>query len=230
LVRAGRVAEAETELAKIAAAERPHPLLDELTGFVNRFKAPGDGGTDAAEARDADAGAGAAAAALDPKRLPELDTAPAPAAAEKLPTGDFRTRLTLAAKASASGDLERAQALYQSVLAEQPANTEALSGVADVARKRGDSATAQKMYSKVLDANPSYLPALMASADSKWESGDRHGAIALYRRIVEQAGASSDYGQRAQSRIAQGEGESASGGSTTPEAGTKPGDAGAGTP
>jgi predicted Zn finger-like uncharacterized protein len=210
LVRAGRIAEAEAELAKVAAGERQHPLLDELTGFVNRFKAPVDAGTDA---HQADA---AAAAALDPKKLPALDTSPAPVEPERpreekpLPVGDFRTRLTQAASAAHSGDLERAQALYQSVVNEQPGNTEALSGLADVARKRGDSATAQKMYAKVLDANPSYLPALMASADSKWEAGDRKGAIALYRRIVEQAGASSEYGQRAQARIAQGEGTAGS--------------------
>jgi predicted Zn finger-like uncharacterized protein len=227
LVRAGRVSEAEAELAKIAAAERPHPLLDELTGFVNRFKAPADAGADGAAEKDA------GAVALDPEKLPALDTSPAPAGeerpAEKLPAGDFRQRLTQAAKASAGGDLERARVLYQSVLEEQPGNTEALSGVADVARKRGDSATAQKMYEKVLEANPSYLPALMASADAKWDSGDRRGAISLYRRIVEQAGASSDYGQRAQARIAQGEGEPSTASSGTLEAGAKPADAGTGT-
>jgi tetratricopeptide (TPR) repeat protein len=231
LVRAGRVAEAETELAKVAAAPRAHPLLDELTGFVNRFKAPADAGADA-DSNQKDAGA----VALDPKQLPALDTsAPPPSEAKggeakageakgsekALPVGDFRTRLTMASQASASGDLERARTLYQSVLDEQPGNTEALSGIADVARKRGDSATAQKMYAKVLEANPSYLPALMASADAKWEAGDRRGAIALYRRIVEQAGTSTDYGQRAQARIAQGEAASGSSGS---------GDAGSGTP
>jgi tetratricopeptide (TPR) repeat protein len=222
LVRAGRVAEAETELAKIAAAERSHPLIDELTSFVNRFKAPADASTDA---REEDA----ATEALDPKKLPALDTAPPPPGEDKqLPTGDFRSRLTQAAQASAKGDLERARTLYQSVLNEQPGNTEALSGIADVARKRGDSATAQKMYAKVLEANPSYLPALMASADTKWEAGDRKGAITLYRRIVEQAGTSTYYGQRAQARIAQGEGASASA-----DAGSPPGAAGmrdAGTP
>ncbi len=220
LVRAGRGTEAETELAKIAAAERVHPLLDELTSFVNRFKAPADAGADAPEED-------AAVAALDPKKLPALDTTPAPAAApdEKRPTGDFRSRLTQAAGASASGDLARAESLYRSVIAEQPGNTEALSGLADVARKRGDSATAQKMYSKVLEANPSYLPALMASADAKWEAGERKGAITLYRRIVEQAGPSSEYGQRAQARIAQGESE----GTSSSPASTSS-DAGAGTP
>jgi predicted Zn finger-like uncharacterized protein len=229
LVRAGRVGEAETELAKIAATPRPHPLLDELTSFVNRFKAPADAGADA-DANQKDAGA----VALDPKKLPALDTSPPPPGEAKsgeaeakgseknLPVGDFRTRLTMASQASAAGDLERARTLYQSVLDEQPGNTEALSGIADVARKRGDTATAQKMYAKVLDANPSYLPALMASADAKWEAGDRRGAIALYRRIVEQAGTSTDYGQRAQARIAQGDGAGGSSGS--------PSDAGSGTP
>jgi predicted Zn finger-like uncharacterized protein len=217
LVRAGRVSEAETELAKIAAAERPHPLLDELTSFVNRFKAPADASTDA---REEDA-----ATVVDPKQLPALDTTPAPPGEDKqLPTGDFRSRLTQASQASAKGDLERARTLYQSVLNEQPGNTEALSGIADVARKRGDTATAQKMYAKVLEANPSYLPALMASADAKWEAGDRKGAITLYRRIVEQAGTSTDYGQRAQARIAQGEGSSAGtdAGSSSGDAGTSP--------
>ena len=216
LVRAGRVSEAETELAKITAAERSHPLLDELTSFVGRFKAPADASTDA---REEDA-----ATVVDPKKLPALDTTPPPPGEDKqLPTGDFRSRLTQAAQASAKGDLERARTLYQSVLNEQPGNTEALSGIADVARKRGDSATAQKMYAKVLEANPSYLPALMASADAKWDAGDRKGAIALYRRIVEQAGTSTDYGQRAQARIAQGEGASTG---ASADAGSSSGDAG----
>jgi tetratricopeptide (TPR) repeat protein len=201
LVRAGRVVEAGTELAKVENAERPHPLLPELKGFVTRFSAPSDAGADAADAAvTADAEAPAEAAPAD-------GTAPADGAPVGAGTlGDFRKRLTQAAQAVGSGDLARADVLYRSVLNEQPGNTEALAGLADVARRRNDPATASKLYAEVLDANPSYLPALMATADQKWQAGDRKGAIALYRRILEQAGPSTDYGQRAQARIAQGDG------------------------
>jgi predicted Zn finger-like uncharacterized protein len=199
LVRAGRVVEAGTELAKVENADRPHPLLPELKGFVARFSTPLDAGVaDAAASVDAAAPPGAAQA--DGAVATEGVAAAAP------PTGDFRRRLTQAAAAVNSGELSRAEQLYQSVLNEHPGNTEALAGLADVARRRNDTATATKLYADVLEANPSYLPALMATADQKWQAGDRKGAIALYRRVLEQAGPSTDYGQRAQARIAQGEG------------------------
>jgi tetratricopeptide (TPR) repeat protein len=206
LVRAGRVVEAETELAKIAGASRPHPLAEELKSFVARFSAPVDGGAAAPSASAPLTGAAGSSASAA--------TAPAsgersPGSADALPAGDFRVRLTQAAQASSSGDLARAAGLYQSVLSEQPGNTEALSGLADVARRRGDAAGAASLYARVLENNPSYLPALMATADQKWASGDRKGALGVYRRILEQAGPSTDYGQRAQARISEGEGASA---------------------
>ena len=208
LVRAGRGLEAETELAKVTGGEHPHPLADELKSFVGRFSAPLDGGVAPAASVSASAAASASAA-------PSLGAERPAGASEAPPTGDFRTRLTQAAQASARGDLARAMELYQSVVSEQPGNTEALSGLADVARRRGDTATATRLYERVLDANPSYLPALMAVADQKWNSGERKGAVVLYKRVVEQAGPSSEYGQRAQSRIR--ESESATGaGATAP--------------
>jgi predicted Zn finger-like uncharacterized protein len=201
LVRAGRVVEAGTELAKVENATRPHPLLPELKSFVTRFSAPVDAGVDAADAAvTADAETPTDAATLD---------GPAPAdgpSAGSFVGGDFRKRLTQAAAAVSSGDIARAEQLYRSVLNEHPGNTEALAGLADVARRRNDTATASKLYAEVLDANPSYLPALMATADQKWQAGDRKGAITLYRRVLEQAGPSTDYGQRAQARITQGDG------------------------
>lgn len=207
LVRAGRVVEAGTEVAKVESAEHPHPLLPELRAFVARFGAAVDAGADA----DADAAVLADAAA------PATETAPSETGATDVgsasgvttPGGDFRRRLTQAAQAVSFGDLVRAEQLYRSVASEQPGNTEALAGLADVARRRNDTATANRLYAEVLEANPSYLPALMATADQKWQAGDRKGAITLYRRILEQAGASSDYGQRAAARIAQGEGTDA---------------------
>jgi tetratricopeptide (TPR) repeat protein len=193
LVRAGRAIEAETELAKVTAGERPHPLAQELTAFVARFSAPLDGGVDASAAVPS---ATASAASTGTGTAAERG----PAAATPV-AGDFRVRLQQAAQASAHGELTRAEDLYQSVLAQLPGNTEALSGLADVARRRGDTASATRLYERVLDSNPSYLPSLMAVADMKWSSGDHQGAVSYYRRVLEQAGPSSEYGQRAQARI-----------------------------
>jgi predicted Zn finger-like uncharacterized protein len=216
LVRAGRVVEAETELAKIAGASRPHPLAEELRAFVVRFSAPVDAGADGASAASSASASLAASAGTGDAAAPAGERAPG--SVEALPVGDFRVRLTQAAQASSSGDLARAATLYQSVLSEQPGNTEALSGLADVARRRGDLAGAARLYSLVLEKNPSYLPALMATADQKWASGDRKGAISVYKRIVEQAGPSTDFGQRAQARISEGEAS----GSSSPSAPAAP--------
>lgn len=209
LVRAGRVVEAESELAKVTSAAYTHPLLEELKGFVARFSAPLDGGVDAA--RDTTS---------PPATTASTSPAPAspPAGGGSTDTAggfDFRARLRMASEALSRGDLHRAGSLYQSVSDEQPGNTEALAGLADVARRRGDSAGAARLYEQVLNLNPSYLPALMAVADQKWQAGDRRGAAVLYRRVLEHAGASSDYGQRAAARIAESEGGGAAQASPT---------------
>jgi len=187
-------------------------LEEELRAFLKRAK------------QSADSGAGDAApklAAVDPSKLPKLDTSqsaedePRPASAAPAaaaPATDFRARLSQASSALRQGDLARADQLFNSVLAEQPSNTEALAGLGDVAKARHDPSAAAKMYDRVLAENPSYLPALLASADQKWEAGDKAGALVLYRRLLEQAGASSEYGSRAAARIAQGSASSGSAG------------------
>ncbi|MEO7036274.1 MAG: zinc-ribbon domain-containing protein [Polyangiaceae bacterium] len=192
LASAGRIGEAETEFAKVDGRPKPHPLLEELRSFLARAK------------RSVGTSSGSD---LEPKipivdvtKLPKLDTSPAPEA-----TGDFRAHLTQASAALHKGDLARAEQLYNSVLDEQPGSTEALSGLGDVAKARRDPALAAKMYDRVLAGNPSYLPAILASADQKWDAGDKQGAIVLYRRLIDQAGASSEYAAHAASRIAQGD-------------------------
>ena len=193
LARADRLSEAESEFAKIDGRAKPHPLLEELRSYLQRAKAPA-------------ATAGSAApkpAAVDTAKLPKLDTSPAPDEPRAAAVSDFRTRLAQAASALHQGKLARAEQLYNSVLSEQPGNTEALAGLGDVAKARRDPTTAARMYDRVLAANPSYLPAILASADQKWEAGDRANALVLYRRLLEEAGPSSEYGARAAARIAQ---------------------------
>lgn len=194
LARADRVAEARAELTKLEAQSKPHPLLDELRGFMSRFAAT-------------PAAVPSGLAVVDPSKLPQLDTSVA--AEEKAGTGipgDFRAALAQGAAAARAGDLARAEMLYDAALADQPGNVEALSGLGDVARRRGDAARAAQLYDQVLARNPSYLPAMIASADQKWASGNRAGALVLYRRIVEQVGTGSDFGARAQARITEAAG------------------------
>jgi tetratricopeptide (TPR) repeat protein len=189
------VPEARAELTKLEAQAKPHPLLDELRGFMSRLAGAPAGGA---------AVAPSGLAVVDPSKLPKLDTS---VAAEDKPgagaPADFRTALSQAASAARAGDLGRAEMLYQAALADQPGNVEALSGLGDVARRRGDAVRSAQLYDQVLAQNPSYLPAMIASADQKWASGNRGGALLLYRRIVDQVGTGSDYGARAQARIAE---------------------------
>jgi len=199
LARASRVSEAEAEFAKIDRRPKPHPLLEELRAFLLRAKRSVEAAGDAP----------AKIAAVDTSKLPKLDTSPAPEDARPV-SGDFRTRLAQASVALRQADLARAARLYESVLAEQPHSTEALSGLGDVARARHDPALAATMYDRVLAENPNYWPAILASADQKWDAGDRAGALSLYRRLVEQAGPNSEYGARAAARLAQGDAPSAS--------------------
>jgi len=129
---------------------------------------------------------------------------------EPIPKGDFRKLLLDASAAKNSGDLTRANTLYQAARDQQPNNIEALSGLADVARMRGDNATAGAYYDSVINQNPTYLPALMSSADLKWAAGDRASAVVLYKRVTAQADPGSQFAQKAAARVAE------SGGSRAP--------------
>ncbi len=214
LVRSGNLSGASTELDKSGARAKSHPLYDDLAAFVARHEKVADAGADAQ----------AEVATVDPSSLPVLDTSTTQE--PEIPAGDFRGQLRQASSALKHNDLDRAERLYQAVLAKQPGNTEALAGLGDVARLKRDPAKAEKMYEKVLEKNPSYLPAMIAQADAKWANGDRKGALVIYRRVLEQSGPSTSYGKRAAQRISQGPGDEGPsiGGkpSPAPEAGAAP--------
>jgi tetratricopeptide (TPR) repeat protein len=190
LARAGQLEEARAELANLGRSPRSHPLLGELRAFLRRA-GEADAGEADAEAPSVDA--------ETPSVLAKTEAAERPVGA----AADYRDQLVRARSALGRGRLDEADGLYRAVLAKDPSNTEALTGLADVARARNDP-RASELYDQALAKNPSYLPALMARADQKWSSGDRSGAAVLYRRIVEQAGPGSEYGQRAAARLAQG--------------------------
>ncbi len=186
LALAGELDRAQAELAALAGEHEAHPLLPDLRAFLRRVD---DEGQDAV----VDADELAAVDPVEPSPTAELDEAVG---------DDFRARLAQANSALRHGHLEQADRLFRRVAGEQPGNTEALAGMAEVARQRNDPGAAA-MYDRVLEKNPSYLPALMARADQKWDAGDRSGAAALYRRVLAQAGPTTTYGRRAQTRLAQ---------------------------
>lgn len=187
LARAGEGEAAARELQLLASVAPEHPLFEELTRFVERMKSG---------MPEAEASAGplpnAAVGTPGPQRQ---------ATREGATDGDFRQRLERASVALADGDQAGAERLYRSVLADQPGNTEALAGLAEVARQRNDP-KAGELYEQVLKKNPSYVPALVARADQLWATGDRAAAVALYQRVVAQVGTGSSYGRHAASRIA----------------------------
>ncbi len=193
LVRSGQISIGRSELQKVTDRAEGDPLYSDLEAFVGRY---------ADAAADAGPDGQAEVATVDPASLPILDTS----TTDEPAAGDFRSQLKQAQSALKQGQLNRAEQLFNSVLAKESGNTEAMAGLAEVARQRKDPEAAAKMYDKVLKSNPSYLPALIGRADQKWDAGDRKGAIALYRKVLEQAGGGSSYGQRAAARIAEGEG------------------------
>jgi predicted Zn finger-like uncharacterized protein len=202
LASSGAVDEAKTELGKLEASGPTSVLVGRLRAYVQRAAASAPPASGAPVAVSALPSAGPA---------PGAAGAAAVAPGEPIPRGgDFRKLLVDASAAKNSGDLTRADALYQAAREQQPNNVEALSGLADVARMRGDNATAGAYYDSVIKQNPTYLPALMASADLKWAAGDRTSAVALYRRVTAQAAPGSQYAQKAAARVAE------SGGSPAP--------------
>ena len=191
LVKAGHQEQAELELEKFGSRKPLPALFPELTEFVRRESG------ERPDAGVADAAATPVAASGSTRR--------GSAAAEAPAVGDFRAQLQNASRALARGELGRAETLFRAALAAQPDNTEALTGLADVAGRRGETAAAAALYDRVLARNPSYVPAMLARADQKWAAGDRAGAIALYRRVVEEGGPESSYGRHAMQRIKQSE-------------------------
>ena len=186
-VAGNRLESARAEVQRLKLASRSHPLLAEIEAYVRRVA---DQAATAEQAAVPDAGTTAGAEATEAEAIAEVTR-----------EGDFRLRLRRAVQSLGRNELTRAEQLFRSVLAERPKDTEALTGLGDVARRHGNTANAISYYERVLSGNSQYLPALSALAEVKWKSGDRAGAAVLYHRIVDQVGESSGYGQNASQRL-----------------------------
>jgi tetratricopeptide (TPR) repeat protein len=137
--------------------------------------------------------------------------------ASEAPRGAFRANLRRAHAALERDDVVTEERLYGVVLGQDPGNSDAVAGLAEVAKRRRNPEKAAKMYDQVLEKNPNYLPALVGRADQKWAAGDRRGALVMYRKILEQAGADTSYGQHAARRIDQARREKEEGDSVPEE-------------
>ena len=83
------------------------------------------------------------------------------------------------------GEFERAERIYQGILATEPNDSQALTGLGDVLRLRTDPWGAIEAYQHAIRVNPSYLPAQLGLADTQWSQGDQSGAARSYRRILD---------------------------------------------
>jgi tetratricopeptide (TPR) repeat protein len=88
-------------------------------------------------------------------------------------------------------------------LAQNPGDTEALSGLGDIAKARGDKSASVSYYEEVNKQNPGYIPALMGLADAKWDAGDKAGAVALYQQVISATSGQGPYAGRARQRVAE---------------------------
>lgn len=182
LAKSGDVAGAKAELAKLDAMTRPYPLLPNLHAFVDKTpaKASIDGGVAANASR---VGGGAAPHGGQGAGAAAGGGGGGGAGEESL--GDEPGAMGEASKAIKKGDWSRARRIYEALVARNPSDSEALSGIGDCARAQGDTAGAVAAYKRALAVNPSYLPALLGVADTEWASGDHAGAQRAYKDIVD---------------------------------------------
>jgi predicted Zn finger-like uncharacterized protein len=178
LARAGDGNAARVELDKLAGSPRPHPLLPALRAFVEKAPAKVAGDAGAAIAALSTSGSGKP---VDPRTLP-------PAGGNTGGAGvphDGKQIVPQAEAAFRRGEYEKARSLYAQALDRNPADSEALSGLADVDRATGNYAGAKATYRRAISVNPSYLPALVGLADAEWDSGEKGAAVGHYREIVD---------------------------------------------
>lgn len=81
--------------------------------------------------------------------------------------------------------LEEAERFYRRVLAQAPRDSEALTGLGELALLSGSADVADARFREALDVNADYVPALVARADLSWQSGQTEAAREAYRSLVD---------------------------------------------
>ena len=182
LAKSGDVEGAKAELAKLDAQPHPYALVPNLRAWMGVDRA-GPVAEKLTEPAAAASSPGSAEASGSPQP-------PASAIATAAPAGEparSSPPLTLesASQAVRRGEFERAERIYEGIVARDPNESQALAGLGDVLRSRGDPWGAIDAYQRAINANPSYYPALLGLADTQWARGDHAGAARSYKRVVE---------------------------------------------
>jgi tetratricopeptide (TPR) repeat protein len=179
LAKAGDIAGAKAEMSKLDALARPYPCLPDLRALLMAGQAAP---APAADARDAGASADTGPDAARPAKGSVTQGAAQGASDEP---GDTTPAGPLLAANQAMGvhDYSRAEQIYQAILTSQPGDSQALSGLGDIARARNDHQGAISAYRRAVAVNPSYLPALLGLADTQWFGGERAAAVSGYKNI-----------------------------------------------
>jgi tetratricopeptide (TPR) repeat protein len=181
LVRSGDTSGAKAVLSKLDATARSSPLLPSLHAWVGADRrlampeptvapSPAPTSSDSSASAPPPAQGGAATSAVEPVRANGATP---------------QSTLQAAADAMHRGDSDRAERIYQAILAGNPNESQALSGLGDVLRTRNDPWGAIDVYRRAIGVNPSYLPALLGLGDTQWAQNDRAGATLTYKRIVD---------------------------------------------
>lgn len=185
LAKSGDVAGAKAELLLLDAAKHPYPLLPNLHMWMGVDRAAtGTGAPNAAPPASAAGRTDALGASGSAQTQASAATPTPPTPVESNRPGPALT-LEAATQAVRRGEFERAERIYQGILAKDPNESQALAGLGDVLRLRGDPWGAIDTYQRAININPSYLPALLGLADTQWARGDHAGASKTYKRIVE---------------------------------------------
>jgi tetratricopeptide (TPR) repeat protein len=191
LARSGDVTGAKAELAKLDAQQRLYPLLPELHAWLEQYVIKAQRGTDRTAATTATPAEPASSSPAAPP-APAADPVGSRASAGSPPlsaVGSGRssvpTTVQAANQAISRGEFERAERIYEGILATDPNDSQTLTGLGDVLRLRTDPWGAIEAYERAIKINPSYLPAQLGLADTQWSQGDQAGAGRSYRRIVD---------------------------------------------
>jgi len=184
LALSGDPASARAELDRLAARERPHPLLAQLRAYVARAPAAkGDGGL---VAMNVGPGPVTSAGGANPSGGTGTAAGGGGGGSDApLPTGDSRSLVGAGDSARAKGDLARAKKAYEAALEKNPYDSEALAGLGEVAHKEGDLPNARAEFKRAIAVNPRFLPALVGLGDVEWESGNQGAAQRIYKEITE---------------------------------------------
>jgi tetratricopeptide (TPR) repeat protein len=183
LARSGDMAGAKTELAKLDGQARLYPLLPDLHTWM-AIDRTGATGSPAESLPPASASVPSGADSSGPPQPSIVGSATGASSGESIRPSS-PTTLQAASQAVSRGDYDRAERIYQGILAMDPSDSQALSGLGDVLRVRNDPWGAIDAYQRAVNINPSYLPAQLGLADTQWGRGDHAGAARSYKRIVD---------------------------------------------